>query len=165
MNILRQGGYVKRFHTVPTIGDQSVGEHSFQLCLILLSLTNGEASANLLKSALYHDLPEVETGDIPATIKWRHPTLDYTLKELELKFITLYGLSVELTAQEVILLKFADMLELIQYCLDQLAMGNMNMYPIAMRGIQYLSKMGEVSMNCTEALRDVTNRLRRYENE
>lgn len=40
MNTLRNAGKVKRFHTVETIGQQTVAEQSLNVCVILLFITN-----------------------------------------------------------------------------------------------------------------------------
>ena len=119
MNTLRNAGKVKRFHTVETIGQQTVAEHSFNVCLILLFITNGTASSELLKAALYHDLPELITGDIPATAKWKSEALSQALTEVEQRFEKDFNLSVEISDSEKLLLKWADMYELVQYCFDR----------------------------------------------
>lgn len=141
MNILREAGYVKRFHTVQTIGQQTVAEHSFFVCLILNTILSGEVSNNLLKAALFHDLAEVSTGDVPATTKWRSPELKGTLEDLEQCFNKKHGLCVKLTEEEELALKYADMLELVYFCSDQIKLGNSNMRPVLARGISYLKEL------------------------
>lgn len=140
---IREGGMVKRYHTVPTIGQQTVAEHSFFLCLILTQIYT--PSAELLRAALYHDLPEMETGDVPATTKWRYPKLAEELEIAEMEFIRRNKLEVNLTDEEWRALKWADMLELVMYCVDQIKLGNTNMFPLAERGVKYLYGMGELS--------------------
>lgn len=162
-SLIRKAGGVKRFHTVPTIGNQTVAEHSYNLCMLLLEVTEGKCSTNLLKAALYHDIPEIATGDIPATTKWSSVELHGALLELEEVFINEHKLDVPLTLEEMFLLKFCDMLELVLYCLDQLKLGNRNMFPIAQRGIMFLSKMGATNPLCLKELDTVVGKLRRYE--
>ena len=162
MNRLRQAGQVRRFHTVSTIGHQTVAEHSFNLCLILLDLFDGNVSANLLKAAMYHDLPEVETGDIPATLKWRSKEISEALKNFERSFEKIYGLEVELTEDEQRALKWADMYELVLYCLDQLEMGNRNMLIIADRGVEYLCELPAINETSECLLVAAQYKVRRY---
>ena len=162
MNKLRQAGQVRRFHTVPTIGHQTVAEHSFNLCLVLLDLFNGAVSANLLKAAMYHDLPEVETGDIPATLKWKSKEIAGSLKIIEQAFERIYNLEVELTEDEQRALKWADMYELVLYCLDQLNMGNRNMLVIAERGLEYLCELPPINRTSEALLVTAQYRVRSF---
>jgi 5'-deoxynucleotidase len=159
---LRNAGYVRRYHTVQTIGHQTVAEHSFNVAMILLDLTNGKAHADLLKAALYHDLPEVFTGDIPATAKWASPTLVNSLKLLEDVFDEHHDLRVNLSEDDKRLLKFADMVELVMYSLDQLRLGNRNMLDIAERGVCYLEEMQYVSQPALSMMNDLINQVEKF---
>jgi len=121
---LRQSAMTRRCHTVPTIGHQTVGEHSFHVAMLVLEITGGQPSMNLMKAALYHDLAETSTGDVPANTKWRSPLLKQKLEIMEEAFNRRHGLLVDLTKDEQQLLKWADSLELGFYCIDQLMYGN-----------------------------------------
>lgn len=138
--IERQAGAVKRYHTVSTIKTQTVGEHSFNMCMILYKLVD-EPSANLLKAVLFHDLPEIITGDIPATAKWNFPSLDQVLSAVESVVINENNWDVELTEEEKKILKYADMIELVMFAKDELSLGNSNMRVIFDRGVRYLEDM------------------------
>lgn len=159
---LRNAGYVRRYHTIQTIGHQTVAEHSFHVAMILLELTNGQASAELLKAALYHDLPEVFTGDIPATAKWASPPLVQSLKLLEDVFDNDYNLVVNLSEDDKKLLKFADMAELVMYSLDQLRLGNRNMISIAERGVNYLEEMQFVGAKALQLMNDLIEQVKEF---
>jgi len=159
---LRNAGYVRRYHTVQTIGHQTVAEHSFNVAMILLDLTNGKAHADLLKAALYHDLPEVFTGDIPATAKWASPSLVQSLKLLEDVFDSDYNLVVNLSEDDKKLLKFADMAELVMYSLDQLRLGNRNMISIAERGVNYLEEMQFVGAKALQLMNDLIEQVKEF---
>jgi 5'-deoxynucleotidase YfbR-like HD superfamily hydrolase len=142
--IPRASAHVKRYHTVPTIGQQTVAEHSFHvamLCLEIQKINNKECSAELLKAALFHDLPEHKTGDVPATAKWGSPGLKTLLDSLEDDVITEYGLEVALTIEETLILKYADSLELVMYCIDQMNLGNKNAQLIASRGLVFANTL------------------------
>ena len=67
-------------------------------------------------AALYHDVPELILGDIPATAKWDYPELHQAFERAEKKVMDDLGLNFVLTAEEKNRLKMADMLELIMYC-------------------------------------------------
>ena len=152
INIVSQGAAVKRFHTVPTISNETVGEHSFSVAMLCIALTNGKASADLIKAALFHDLAEQHTGDSPATSKWANPMLKTVLQAMEESFEEKHGLSVELPDRDKLVLKWADMLALLLYCKQQRELGNKNMNVIFSRGVEYLSNLdrlqeGQVVLN------------------
>lgn len=122
---IEQGGQVKRCHMIPTLKEQNVAAHSFGVAwwVWLLSHDN-KPSVNLLMSALAHDLPEGETGDIPAPTK-RRLGIGEVLAEWEAQtdasgFIPVF----ELTECEVRILKLADCLELLQHCIRERTLGN-----------------------------------------
>jgi len=120
---IRLGGGVRRFHTRPTIDHQTVAAHSWGVAALLFEIC--DPSVNLLRAAIYHDVAEYDTGDIPATAKWMSKSLKATLDELELQIER--GLGIEaanLSREERWLLKFADMLELVWYSVEQRKMGN-----------------------------------------
>ena len=134
---LHDAGNVIRFHTVRTIKQTTVAHHSWGVCLILAHIC--DPSANLLKAALYHDLAESVTGDVPATAKWRSVPLVIALEQLERRFNTAHDIQADLTAEEVELLKWADMLELIMYANQEVSMGNQAFRDIRERGWNYLN--------------------------
>jgi 5'-deoxynucleotidase YfbR-like HD superfamily hydrolase len=78
-----KGGYVKRYHTRPELADnQDVAAHSWRATVLLHTLWP-DASKECLLHMLYHDVPEGELGDLPATTKWRHPILADYMATLE----------------------------------------------------------------------------------
>lgn len=161
MSSIREAGSVKRYHTVQTHGDQTVAEHSFHVCMILTQIVENP-SAELLKAALYHDLPEVDTGDMPATTKWRYPKLAEELEIAELDFITRHGLSVKLHDREWLALKYADMCELVQFCVDQLNLGNRNMLVIANRGLDFLGTLPFCSAKASELVESLKHQVENF---
>lgn len=138
--IPREAAHVKRYHTIPTIGQQTVAEHSYHvamLCIDIQARNNERCSAELMRAALFHDLPEHKTGDIPATAKWGSPGLKSLLDSLENDVITDYGIEVDISEVEKIVLKYADILELVMYCIDQMNLGNRNAKVVANRGLVF----------------------------
>jgi len=125
MAYIEQGGQVKRCHMISTIHEQTVAAHSFGVAwwCWLLSHEN-KPSPNLLMAALGHDLPEGETGDIPAPTK-RRLGINDLLADWEAQadasaFIPVF----ELTEDEARILKLADCLELLQHCIRERTLGN-----------------------------------------
>ena len=109
------GGSVLRYHTH---GDtslvQSVADHTWRVQVILLHLWP-DASRDLLMAALYHDVAECFTGDIPAPVK-RMPGIMEEIKKLEKELDTLLGVNINLPLAAGLRLKVADKLELLRWC-------------------------------------------------
>ena len=79
--------FINRYHTVPLGGlRQTVGAHSYAVVVLLDQLWDN-CSKNLLLSALYHDVPEIVLGDIPATAKWSYPDVQKVFKKAEQKIM------------------------------------------------------------------------------
>lgn len=60
-----------RWNMVPTQRQQSLAEHTFMVAMIAEQIANecGIGAGMVIHMALYHDLEEVMTGDIPAPTK------------------------------------------------------------------------------------------------
>jgi 5'-deoxynucleotidase len=69
--------HIKRWHNVNTVRQQTVAEHSYMVALIALDLFNyivgvkdDESGAfHMLIAAMFHDTPEVASGDTPTPAK------------------------------------------------------------------------------------------------
>lgn len=135
----RRAEDVERFHMFPTLRRQNIASHSFGVCNILMFLYGATSiQVNLLKAALFHDLVEIETGDIPATAKWEHPDLEAVLKKVESEWLNKNGFTVLLTNTENAALKFADMADLMFFCLEEIHMGNQKAKAVLNRGFVVL---------------------------
>lgn len=147
MNLLKwiskaiRGAAVKRFHTVPTIGEQTVGTHSFGVAMMVLAITEQKAGADLLRAALFHDMAEQVTGDSPFTAKKAFPLLKSTLEVVEEDWNQKEYFHVDLSNRDKIVLKWADMLELLWYCKVQRDLGNTNMDRVFNNGCNFLNTL------------------------
>ena len=129
--------FINRYHTVPLGGlRQTVGAHSYAVVVLLDQLWDN-CSKNLLLSALYHDVPEIVLGDIPATAKWSYPDVQKVFKKAEQKVMRDLDIDFVLTDRELNRLKMADMLELVMYC-HKLNDSNPRMKLIMQTGVNYL---------------------------
>ena len=81
LNVL-DGGEVKRYHTLSTIGEQTVGSHSWGVAVILNWL-EPQISKHAILKALTHDVAEKQTGDMPAPTKWNNKDLAFELALVE----------------------------------------------------------------------------------
>lgn len=134
---LARAANVRRFHTVQVIGDQNLGHHSHRVCLILRYLLGGEVPSHLMWAALFHDLAESVTGDIPAQAKWGSYALNCAVIDLEVNWNTNHNSCIVLTNEEELILSIADKLELVLFCTEQMMLGNRHMEVIRDRGIQF----------------------------
>jgi len=143
---LRDGGGVKRWHTVQNINDQTVAAHSWGVAVICCELWPN-AGTSLIRAALYHDIPEALTGDVPATAKWNYPELAKALDEVEAGIEKELGLIVFLTEENKLKLKIADIMELLWFALEEMRLGNSNFKVIFSRGLAYMDtlKLDDVS--------------------
>jgi 5'-deoxynucleotidase YfbR-like HD superfamily hydrolase len=162
MKKLRAAGGVKRYHTVPIIGQQTVAEHSFQVCLILTQVFGDKVTKNLLKAALFHDLAEIETGDIPAPAKRRYSLLHSGVLEAEVTFEMEHKIDVGLTKEEHKMLKFADYYELVLFCFDQLELGNRNVLEALGNGLAYLREMDSVGLTAEFLIETAEKRYHKH---
>lgn len=129
----RMAQRIVRFHVMPTIETQTVGAHTFGVCLLLLELTNGNCSQELMKAALYHDVPEAVVGDIPSPTLRKFPKLKEEYKAAEEIVCIEYGMQPTLTAEEARLLHLADRLELVLFAVEDHWRGNTHALGMAQR--------------------------------
>lgn len=124
--LYRDAGNVKRYHTKCTLRQQTVAEHTFGVLMLVKQVAEYDSelyNCRFVEAVLHHDLPELMTGDIPAPIKRAHPQLGPLLDDIEEGLAPLC-ISVMLTSDQEALLKWADKMELVLWCLEELEMGN-----------------------------------------
>jgi 5'-deoxynucleotidase YfbR-like HD superfamily hydrolase len=109
-----------------------------------------------------HDVPEVYTGDVPAPCKWDNPAIKRGLEESEQAYITQYDIPwPELTAEEVKMVKLADMLDLVLSSLEELGRGNQYARELVKNGQNYIVGMeldDEVLIKCEQMVNEVKAR-------
>ena len=77
--------FLLRFHTVAMQAErQTVGAHSYAVSILIDQLWP-DSSKQLIMAALYHDVPELILGDIPATAKWSYPEVQKAFENAEKK--------------------------------------------------------------------------------
>jgi len=139
---IRQGLGVTRYHTQTRLRTETVGHHSANVCAILLRLERN-CSRNLLIRALMHDVPEYYTGDVPAPAKWDSPELKRELDALEGRFIDKHFIPhPQLDESEELLLKTADMLDLLLSCIEEVRMGNSYAEKLVSTAKEYIMGLG-----------------------
>lgn len=128
--------FILRYHTSPIQSErQTVGAHSYAVSVLVDQLWP-DASKQVILAALYHDVPELILGDIPATAKWDYPELKKAFEKAEAKVMKDLQLEFNLSPEEKRMLKMADMLELVLYSSRHLHLQDME--AIMESGISYL---------------------------
>jgi 5'-deoxynucleotidase YfbR-like HD superfamily hydrolase len=117
-------GRVKRYHT-EDIDPQLVNSHSWGVAQLVRAIYP-DFSKELLCAALDHDLEEKRTGDIPYPTKVDFPALREILLVVENAVREELDIYSPLAKHETHILKAADGLELMMYCLAQMRRGNRN---------------------------------------
>lgn len=163
MEMWRQGMGVRRFHTWPTVGEQTVGHHSCGVALVVV-LCHPDPSSALLTAALVHDLSEGVLGDVPATTKWRSPLLQEEWHKLERQVDGAMGLlpTHPLSDEDSYCLLAADAMEGLLWCREQEALGNKNYRTVAINWLHYLDEFfdkhaGHVPIKFAQLYTDLWN--------
>lgn len=110
---LLRNNHVKRWHIVNTTTDQSVAEHSFNVAVLagFLAKKKGLPLQEVTIAALYHDVGEALTGDIPTVLKraigYKDPI------EGRLSYL---GMSIEITDPQIKeVVKQADLIDAVHF--------------------------------------------------
>jgi len=142
LDLLLRGGEVVRYHAEGYgVDKQAVSDHSWRVVVVLLHLWP-RASHKLVLAALYHDVAECHTGDLPAPLARISPSIDKEFKRLEKEFHRELDVpwSGDLTQDDHCRLKCADYLELYVTCLRQ---HSANAQRIAGRGRERVMEWAE----------------------
>src|SRR5579859_4495261 len=121
-------GQVQRYHAWPVLQVQSNAEHQWQVARIVLAIYP-TAPTVLIRAALFHDNGEQSTGDLPFPTKSKDPALKViidNMEDLALHEQAKWGLPgcTGLTTHEKNVLKFADLMEMMEKGLQERLMGN-----------------------------------------
>lgn len=143
IRLARHGFDVRRWHTCPMRCEQTVADHTARMMQILVVVWP-DVSREALIAALHHDVGEFWTGDIPSPVKKR---LDENMSEkmhsVEAEFVRevfTFDLE-ELAPEDQERIAFADLMELLLTCLDELNRGDHNAFYVLRVGLNYLKGM------------------------
>jgi len=123
----RRAGQIQRWHTSPLSRPQSNAEHSWGVARILLFI-HPSASRRMIMEALMHDIGEGRMGDIPYPAKRDSPTLARVagrIEEESRRSMAPWGIPLpRVSPHERWVLKMADMLEMWETGVEEVARGN-----------------------------------------
>ncbi len=140
LDFILAGAEVVRYHTVTTLQRETVGHHSHGVACLALMI-DPEASRSLLLAALFHDLAEHQTGDIPSPAKREYGIGDQVDK-LERRLMLEAGIMFpELNPEDARTLKLADIAHGALFCLREMSLGNRRMRAVYDRYMSYAHQM------------------------
>lgn len=159
---LRAAGDILRFHTSPLRQPQTVGQHTYNVALLVLAI-DPDASPALLRAALLHDAPEIMTGDVPSPVKWKHQFLEDALREVEAIMLRRINFP-QLTTTEREILKLADHIEGAYFCVEQAERGDTLGLDIARKYLEAATKRaGTTQLYARKLLDRLRQRLQRMQ--
>jgi 5'-deoxynucleotidase YfbR-like HD superfamily hydrolase len=134
----RLAGQIRRYHTWPITGQQTIAEHCWQILRIYLSVVD-DVDPHMVYHIAFHDIGEHYTGDIPYPVKRDNPRLKGEMDFLEQKSqaaqMEYWGSfkQVVLSDYDKKLFKQIEMIEMAEFGIDQMLFGNNHGYIIANR--------------------------------
>lgn len=121
---------VKRYHTWPVLHTQTVAEHSARVGTLYVEVF-GLPRAEVLYHILHHDSGEFYAGDPPFPVKRKFPSLQRGHAEAEAEgYRVLDVMLPDLAAFEARRVKVADLLEMHEFGVVEMTMGNRYAEPI-----------------------------------
>ena len=144
----RHAGRVRRYHTWPTITTQSVGEHTWQVMRIMMTVDVGMCTTRLMHYAVLHDVGEM-AGDVPWPGKRNDPALkecmDAAEQQVRVNMCQRWGQPVlpTLSETERAFFKTCECLEMWEFGLQEVSMGNLYGKVIAARMLLAASQYAE----------------------
>ena len=126
--------YIKRWGLMRNVAEESLSEHATDVCVLTHALavignTYFDKDYDVGRAvccALFHDLPEVYTGDMPTPVKYFNGTMKESYKRVEDQAVSLLldKLPAELAPEYEALLRFEETdpeLKRLVKCADKLA--------------------------------------------
>ena len=142
----RLAGQVKRYHTWPIIGQQTVAEHTWQMLRIYLSVC-AKPEQRIMFYIIFHDIGEHYTGDIPYPVKSENRELKERMDMLEKRSwatqLDYWGSfhQVWVGDDDKVLCKMIELVEMAEFGMDQVCLGNAHGYIVANRCLMAVYNM------------------------
>lgn len=132
-NVLRNpalAGKTKRYHAWIVIQQQTVADHSFNV-LRIYSQIWGPPSPEVTCFIVWHDMGEWVSGDPPYPSKARNPDLKEACDRIEKQAVaSMGGYEAAITEGERLRIKICDLVEMIEFAMIELLMGNKFALPV-----------------------------------
>jgi 5'-deoxynucleotidase YfbR-like HD superfamily hydrolase len=160
---IRLSGQIQRYHVWPTIGKQTIAEHCWQI-LRIYCIVIDKIDPHMVMHAMFHDIGEMFTGDTPYPIKSENhelkKQLDYFEERSRLSQLEYWSAfrQVYLSEEDKLLFKQIELIEMAEFGMDQMCLGNSHAFIIADRCLRRVYQDGIDS----RLLRYVTSRLNTF---
>lgn len=153
LQFIYKGGLTTRYHTQLTIKKQDVAAHSFGVAWLVVMLYP-DASRELILAALAHDLAEHRVGDVPSPAKQSYPDLKKAVNaaEHDILRIECFGHVDLLTPYERSVLRVADMLDGMMFCLRERQLGNKEIVDVWDNYLSYVHSIPELWQEATDLI-------------
>jgi 5'-deoxynucleotidase YfbR-like HD superfamily hydrolase len=157
-------GSVRRYHTWPVIREQTVADHSFHVLRLYWTLF-GYVPPEIASYIIWHDMGELWTGDLPYPVKRDNYALKKTCDDIEQQALAeMGGDTASITTDQEKRVKFCDLLEMLEYALHEVSLGNQYATVVVSRIVTALKGFLWASLEMTAAgRRYVDNILSRGE--
>lgn len=129
---IRSAGLVRRYHTWPVLHHQTIAEHTWQVMRLYVLIFEQFPRSEVWYHMLFHDIGEVQTGDIPYPMKRNNHLLKHEMDILE--HIALLSMNItlpELGHIEYLRFKFCDLLDCAEQGQYEARLGNQYMGVVA----------------------------------
>jgi 5'-deoxynucleotidase YfbR-like HD superfamily hydrolase len=135
---------IKRYHTIPTIHQETVGEHSHRVCTLYLQLF-GTPRVEILEYILYHDMGELSAGDLPFNAKRDVPEMKHFMDRAEEVGLRRLNIQIPyLNVEEHARVKLCDMLQMLEFARIEIAMGNQFARSVQSNILKALKKLKDI---------------------
>ena len=164
----RRAGLVRRYHAQPHLVTQSVGEHTWQLLRIMTTVWP-DVPRSVILYAIYHDIAEGCTGDLPYTVKLASSTIKTEMDSLEeAAVVTMRKLwdipqFREPSSEEKAFIKACELVEFAEYSWNELRMGNQYIEAVLQRVIPRIEKTQLMPTFLNTRFHEYFKRRREYE--
>lgn len=136
----RLAGQVKRYHTWPCITEQNIAEHTWDVLRIMYFIWT-YLPPPVAKHVMFHDCGELRTGDLPYPIKRLHPPVKKLMDELEEQSLKDQGVDCPTISKGwAARVKIAHTIEMMEFAMHELSLGNRYAAYVANRMQQYLKE-------------------------
>lgn len=134
----RAAGEILRYHTWPSLRKQTIANHSWNVWRIMYQIwtvkLKMEIPAAVTEHVMLHDVGELRTGDAPYPIKKDNPELKAVMDRLENESLAEQGITLKETgAIWKWRIKVAHAIEMMEFGIDEMNLGNRYGAPVVQR--------------------------------
>lgn len=126
----RLAGDVIRYHTWPTLDNQTIAHHTWNLIRIYCQVF-GLPRSEMFYFLMFHDTPEIKTGDMPSYTKLQYPEFRELFDKAESVAAAEMNLILpDISEDEFMRFKVCDMLERFEFAFMEYMKGNRLIEPV-----------------------------------